>query len=310
MKIIFMGTPAFALPSLQALLASEHEVVAVYSQPPRPAGRGQKLTASPVHQLAQVHNIPVFTPTSLKPAEVQTQFAAHRPDAAIVAAYGLLLPQAILDIPRLGCINIHPSDLPRWRGAAPIQRTIMVGDTRTACCIMHMEAGLDSGPVLARTPFAIPEGMNAGALHDAMAEMGAKLLLEVLASPLNPQPQPLEGITYAHKITKADQWIDWAQPATHIRQHILGLSPSPAAITSYGNETWKILDAELASGSSTAEAGVLLDNALTVATGHGALRILKLQRPGKAPMLAADFLRGTKLSAGERFISTAQPQPA
>jgi len=301
MRVIFMGTPAFALPSLSALLASTHEVVAVYSQPPRPAGRGQKLTASPVHQLAEQHGVPVFTPTSLKSPEAQQQFAAHHADVAVVAAYGLLLPQAILDAPKQGCINIHPSDLPRWRGAAPIQRTIMAGDTHTACCIMQMDAGLDTGAVLLREPYTIPESMTAGELHDVMAEKGAQLVLHVLSKPFHATPQVETGITYAAKITKADQWVDWANPATTIYNQIRGLSPAPGALCRYDGEQWKLLEAEILPYAGTATPGTLLDNALSVATTKGALRLTRLQKPGKTAMKAADMLRGSPVLAGGRL---------
>jgi methionyl-tRNA formyltransferase len=302
MRVIFMGTPAFALPALKALLASEHTVVAAYSQPPRPAGRGQKLTPSPVQQLAEKHGVPVYTPTSLKSAEAQQQFAALRADIAVVTAYGLLLPQAILDAPKHGCINIHPSDLPRWRGAAPIQRTIMAGDKTTACCIMQMDAGLDTGDVLLREAYSIPHGTTAGALHDVMASIGASQVIDVLSTMPPAITQSDSGVTYAAKITKADQWIDWAQPATGIYQQILGLSPAPGTLCRYGDEVWKIFAAEVTAQPCDAAPGTLLDNRLLVATGQGCLRITRLQRPNKAAMDAADFLRGSPVDAGYRLI--------
>ena len=302
MRVIFMGTPAFALPALTALLASEHSVVAVYSQPPRPAGRGQKLTPSPIQQLAEQHGIPVYTPTSLKSAESQQQFAALQADVAVVAAYGLLLPQAILDAPKHGCINIHPSDLPRWRGAAPIQRTIMAGDSHTACCTMQMDAGLDTGAVLLREAYSIPHGTTAGQLHDVMANMGAAQVIQVLATMPPATPQSDSGVTYAAKITKSDQWIDWAQSATRIYQQMLGLSPAPGALCRYGDETLKIFAAEVIAQPCDAAPGTLLDNGLLVATGQGSLRITRLQRPNKAAMDAADFLRGSPVAAGYKLI--------
>jgi methionyl-tRNA formyltransferase len=211
LRVIFMGTPQFAVPTLEAIMASSHQLVGVYSQPPRPAGRGQKVTKSPIHLLAEQHSIPVFTPTSLKSSEAQAEFAALQADVAVVAAYGLLLPQAILDAPKHGCINIHPSALPRWRGAAPIQRTIMAGDTTTDCCIMQMDAGLDTGAVLARETCVIPEHFTTGDLHDVMAKTGARMTVQVLStlSSLTPIPQSVDGVTYANNITIVDQYIDW-----------------------------------------------------------------------------------------------------
>jgi methionyl-tRNA formyltransferase len=299
MRIIFMGTPGFAIPALTALIASAHEVIAVYTQPPRPSGRGMKLTASPVQQLAEQHAIPVFTPTSLKHDDTQRLFAAHQADVAVVAAYGLLLPQAILDAPRLGCINIHPSDLPRWRGAAPIQRTIMAGDTTTACCIMQMDKGLDSGAVLARQPYTIAPGTTSAALHDAMAELGAKMLMEVLSQSPIPNPQPLEGVTYANKITNADQPIDWTRPAAEIYQHILGLFPAPGATTTINSETIKIFAATVEKGDTSKPGGIILDDRLLINAGDGlALRIIELQRPNKSRQTATQFLQGFPVSAG------------
>ena len=299
-----MGTPTFAVPALAALIGSAHEVVAVYSQPPRPAGRGLKLVPSAVHQLAEAHGIPVYTPTTLKSAEAQATFAAHEADIAVVAAYGLLLPQAILDAPRLGCINIHPSDLPRWRGAAPIQRTLMAGDTTTACCIMQLELGLDTGPIHLREPFTIPADMDAGALHDAMAELGAKQLLTVLENLTNPQspipnPQSLQGITYAEKITKADRILDWTRPADALLHQIRGLSPAPAAITEINGDTIKIFAAEVKKIAADATPGTTLDDRLLITAGNAtALRLTELQRPGKARQQASQFLQGFPIKAG------------
>jgi methionyl-tRNA formyltransferase len=300
-----MGTPAFAVPALAALLASSHEVIAAYSQPPRPAGRGMKLTASPIHQLAESHGIPVYTPTSLKTAEAQAEFAALAPDIAVVVAYGLLLPQAVLDAPKLGCINIHPSDLPRWRGAAPIQRTLMAGDRTTACCIIQLEAGLDTGPILAREPYIIPDGMNAGELHDVMAQTGAKqlvTLLDQLASAQQsvvPLVQSPEGVTYAEKITKADRIIDWSRPASQIIAQIRGLAPSPSAITEIAGEIVKIYAATVAQGDAAEASGMLLDDALTINAGDGtALKIDEIQRPGRARQSASELLHAWPLGRG------------
>lgn len=303
MRVVFMGTPHFAVPALRALLGSPHTVVAAYSQPPRPAGRGMKLTPSPVHQLAEAQGIPVFTPTSLKDPAAQAQFAAHNADVAVVAAYGLLLPQAVLGAPRHGCINIHPSDLPRWRGAAPLQRTLMAGDATTACCIMQMEAGLDTGPVLLREPFPIPPTMDFGGLHDAMAARGAALVLTVLAQLAEGRavatPQTAEGVTYAAKVTKDDQWLDFRLPANALVQRIRALSPAPGALARLGEETVKIFAAHAAPGQASALPGTALDDRLTVACAEGtALAVTALQRPGKARQEAAAFLQGRPVPAG------------
>lgn len=304
MRVIFMGTPHFAVPTLQALMDSSHEVVAVYSQPPRPAGRGLKLTPSPVHQLAEAHGIAVFTPTSLKPTNIQAAFAAHKADIAVVAAYGLLLPQAILDAPRLGCINIHPSDLPRWRGAAPLQRTLMAGDTVTACCIMQLELGLDTGPIHLREAYTIPDEMDAGGLHDAMAAMGARqtlTVLEMLDEPDAPPPTPqsAEGITYAEKITKEDRLLDWSRPAAELLSQIRGLSPVPAATTMMNGETIKLFAAKIEPGNPEKPAGIALDDQLLINAGDGrALRLTSLQRAGKTRTNGIQFLQGFAFPAG------------
>ncbi len=303
MKVIFMGTPEFAVPALRELIASAHEVVAVYSQPPRPAGRGMKLTPSPVHQLAEAHGIPVFTPTSLKTAEAQEEFRAHGAAVAVVAAYGLLLPQAVLDATTHGCINIHPSELPRWRGAAPIQHTLMAGDTHTACCIIQLEAGLDTGPILLREPYVIPPEMNAGALHDVMAEKGAQQVLTVLAALENGtatrQPQATDGITYASKITKADCGLDFSRPAHALLAQIRGLSPAPAAVVELAGQSIKIFAAVVEKGDASRAAGLTLDDTLLINAGGGtALRLSELQRPSKSRQPASQFLQGFPVPAG------------
>lgn len=302
MKLIFMGTPDFAVPCLQALIDSkDHEVVAVYSQPPRPAGRGHKLSPSPVHQCAEQAGIPVYTPASLKDEQAQASFAGHGSEAAIVAAYGLILPQAILDACPKGCLNIHPSDLPRWRGAAPIQHTILAGDESTSMCIMQMDAGLDTGDVLWREPVAIPEGVTAGELHDLMAQLGAKCLLKVLEQfeQLTPQPQQGEPL-YAHKITKEDARIDWQQSAQAIVQQIRAMNPYPGAHTQLHGQTIKIFDALISNLSSQAEPGTVLDEQLTIACGDRALHVTALQRPGKPRMAAEDALRGWAVPVGSK----------
>lgn len=304
MRVIFMGTPAFALPALQALIDSPaHEVVAAYTQPPRPSGRGMKLTPSPVQQLAEAHGIPVHIPTSLKSVEEQAIFSAYNAEAGVVAAYGLLLPQAILDAPKFGCINIHPSDLPRWRGAAPLHRTIMAGDTVTACCIMQMDAGLDTGAVLARAAYAIPEGSTTGHLHDTMATLGAAMTLTVLDELASHRavavPQSVVGVTYAAKLTKTDQPIDWHQPARAILQQILGLAPVPGAVTGLNGEAVKIFAASLETGRADQAPGTVLDDQLLVNAGDGqALRLTQLQRAGKARQESSQFLQGYPVRAG------------
>lgn len=289
MRVIFMGTPDFAVPTLQALINSpQHEVVAVYSQPPRPSGRGHKVTPSPVQALAEQAKVAIFTPTSLKGEAEQAQFAAHKADVAVVAAYGLLLPSAILSACKLGCLNVHPSDLPRWRGAAPIQRSIMAGDTQTAMCIMQMDAGLDTGDVLLREPFTIPDSMTAGELHDIMAEKGAQAILQVLASydSLSPQPQQGEA-TYAAKITKAEAQIDWAQPSEVIMNQIRGLAPYPAARTQIGGEEVKVFAAEATQDANAPLSFLCVDDVR--------LTITQLQRPNKKRMTAQEALRGWEL---------------
>jgi len=303
LRLIFMGTPEFAVPALAALVEAGHSIVAVYSQPPRPSGRGQKETPSPIHKFALAHNLPVYTPATLRDAETQDIFHEHKADAAIVAAYGLLLPGQILKVTPLGCINVHPSLLPRWRGAAPIQRTIMAGDRETGIVIMQMDAGLDTGDMLLVKRFPVPDGMNAGALHDMLAEMAGPMVVETLQNIKNitPVKQPEEGITYAHKITKEEYRINWNEPANTIYNKIRGLAPSPGASFMYKGETIKMLDASLVTTPSTQKPGTTLDNDLTIACGEGALKALRLQRPGKSPMPAEDMLKGYPISAGERL---------
>jgi methionyl-tRNA formyltransferase len=304
LRVIFMGTPHFAVPTLQALIESEHMVVGVYTQPPRPAGRGQKLTHSPVHQLAERHGIPVFTPVSLKTPEAQAEFKALNATIGVVVAYGLLLPDAILEAPTFGCINIHPSALPRWRGAAPIQRTIMAGDVATACCIMQMDSGLDTGPVLAREAIAIPPNLTTGQLHEIMSEMGARMTLEVLQGFTRPQPpiptpQAAEGATYAKKLTKEDLRIDWERPAQAIYNQIRGLSPTPGAAIMLNDELVKIFAVRVEETHLNKRPGTILDNRLLIQCGyHSALRIIELQRPGKLRMTAQEALKSLVVQPG------------
>lgn len=303
MRVVFMGTPEFAVPALQALIDSPHEVVAAYSQPPRPAGRGMKLTASPVQQLAEKHGIPVFTPVTLKTLEAQSELCALDADIAVVAAYGLLLPQAVLDAPKHGCINIHPSDLPRGRGAAPIQRTLMWGDSTTRCCIIQLELGLDTGPILLSEPYDIPPEMDAGELHDVMARKGAQQVLDVLAQidagTLQPHPQSTKGIRYAEKITKADRPLDWARPAAELLAQIRGLSPSPAAFTLINGEPIKVFRAVIEDGDAAKLPGITLDDQLLINAGDGnALRLVEVQRPGKGRQSAIQLLQGLPTPTG------------
>ncbi|WP_423207341.1 methionyl-tRNA formyltransferase [Paracoccus yeei] len=292
MRVIFMGTPDFSVPALRAI-AARHDVAAVYSQPPRAAGRGQKPRPSPVHRAAETLGIPVRTPERLKSPEEQAAFAALGADVAVVVAYGLILPQPVLDAPRLGCLNIHASLLPRWRGAAPIHRAIMAGDAETGVAIMQMQAGLDTGPVLAeaRTPIG-PEDTTAD-LHDRLAEMGAALIGDVLDRlPLPAAPQPSEGVTYAQKIDKAEARIDWALPAQQVDRQIRGLSPFPGAWCMLGGERIKLLRSRLAAGAGAP--GTVLQG-FTIACGTGAVEVLEAQREGKRPMPAAEVLRGLTL---------------
>lgn len=305
MRIVFMGTPAFALPTLKALHQSEHKIVAVYTQPPRPAGRGHKETPSPVHQYALDHQLSVFTPTSLKKPDIQSEFAAHKADVAVVVAYGLLLPKPILIAYPFGCINVHPSLLPRWRGAAPIQRTIMAGDRETGIVIMKMDEGLDTGDILLVENYQIAPGTNAGALHDMLAEKAGPLLLKALADPRRvvPQKQSDVGVTYAHKITKEETFIDWNQPAEAIYQQILGLSPYPGAAFPYQDEYIKVYDASYESRDTDAEPGIVVDNHLGIACQPGILRPTLLQRPGKKRMGADEFMRGFQVPIGASLLS-------
>ncbi|OOY23247.1 methionyl-tRNA formyltransferase [Thioclava sediminum] len=295
MRVIFMGTPEFSVPVLEAL-ADAHEVVAVYSQPPRPAGRGKKERPSPVHAKAEELGIEVRTPRNFKAPEDREAFAALNADIAVVVAYGLILPQAILDAPAKGCLNIHASLLPRWRGAAPIHRAIMAGDSQTGICIMQMEAGLDTGPVLLREATEIGATETTGELHDRLSAMGARLILDALSEidSLILQPQPEDGVTYAAKIDKAEAQVDWTRPADEVIRHINGLSPFPGAWTEIAGERIKLLRAAPAEGSGAP--GEILDG-FTIACGTGALEILEAQRPGKRPMSGADVLRGLRLPA-------------
>nr|WP_029929337.1 methionyl-tRNA formyltransferase [Ochrobactrum sp. UNC390CL2Tsu3S39] len=303
MRVVFMGTPEFSVPILTAIIGHGYEVVAAYTQPPRPAGRrGLELTKSPVHEKAEQFGIPVFTPKSLKGVEEQDVFASLEADVAIVVAYGLLLPQAILDAPRLGCYNGHASLLPRWRGAAPIQRAIMAGDSETGMMIMKMDAGLDTGPVAMAEKVAITPDMTAGELHDRLSMIGADLMIRALGAlereSLALQPQAEEGVTYAAKIDKAEARIDWSKPAQDVHNTIRGLSPFPGAWCEMeingAVERVKLQRSALGEGSG--EPGTVLDDHLTVACGEGAVRLVTLQRSGGKQLPAQEFLRGAQVS--------------
>jgi methionyl-tRNA formyltransferase len=301
MRVVFMGTPEFSVPVLDALVEAGHDIAAVYCQPPRQAGRGKKERPTPVHARALELGLDVRHPVSLKGAEEQAEFAALNADVAVVVAYGLLLPQAILDAPAQGCLNIHASLLPRWRGAAPIHRAIMSGDAETGICIMQMEAGLDTGPVLLREATAIEVEETTAQLHDRLSVMGSSLIVEALSRlpDLTPEVQPEEGVTYASKIDKAEAAIDWTAPAAEVDRKIRGLSPFPGAFVEYDGQRIKLLASRLVDGSGAA--GTVLDDALTVACGEGAVQLLRLQRAGKAAQDAEVFLRGLPLPKGTQL---------
>ena len=300
MRLAFMGTPAFAVPTLDALAEAGFDIAAVYSQPPRPAGRGKRLQPTPVHLRAEALGLAVRTPVTLRDAEAQAEFAALGLDAAVVVAYGLILPQPVLDAPRLGCVNLHASLLPRWRGAAPIQRAIMAGDAETGVCVMRMEQGLDTGPVLARLSTPIGADETAGELAERLARLGAPLVVETLramaAGRATATPQPEDGALYARKIDKAEARLDWREPAAALAARIRALTPAPGAWTMLGEERLKVLAAHPEPGEGPP--GTVLDDALLVACGAGALRIDRAQRPGRAPTARADLLRGLTVAPG------------
>ncbi|MGA7997893.1 MAG: methionyl-tRNA formyltransferase [Bradyrhizobium sp.] len=301
LRLIFMGTPDFAVPTLLELVAHGHEIAAVYTRAAKPAGRGMKLQPTPVEQEARRLGIPVMTPKTLKTPEALEEFRAHEAEAAVVVAYGMILPQAILDAPKLGCFNLHASLLPRWRGAAPINRAIMAGDAETGVMVMKMDAGLDTGDVAMAERIAITDAMTASDLHDGLARLGGDLMVRAIGAlergKLQLTKQSEQGVSYAAKIDKAEARIDWNKPAHEVLRHIHGLSPFPGAWCEMPIEgppvRVKVLRCALAGGSSAA--GDLLDDHLTIACGEGAIRILELQRAGKAPMKAEEFLRGTPL---------------
>ena len=303
MRLIFAGTPEFAALALQAIVAAGHDVTLVLTQPDRPAGRGMALQPSPVKKLALDKGIEVFQPLTLKDAEAQAKIAATGAEVMVVAAYGLILPQAVLDLPRFGCLNIHASLLPRWRGAAPIQRALLASDAETGVCIMQMEAGLDTGPVLLREAFTIMSDDTSATLHDRLAALGARLVVAALGKlPLPATPQALEGVTYAQKIGKAEAQIDWSQSAIELDRHIRAFNPFPGAQAQFGGQTVKLWRATPVEGSG--EKGQILQvdrNRIVVACGSGALAVSELQKAGGKRLAVREFLAGHPLKAGDRF---------
>ncbi|MDZ4791425.1 MAG: methionyl-tRNA formyltransferase [Hyphomicrobiales bacterium] len=307
LRLIFMGTPDFAVSVLSELLVEGYDIAAVYTQPPRKAGRGMGEKKSPVHAFADEAGIPVFTPKSLRKPKAQEQFAAHEAELAVVVAYGLILPKAVLDMPQFGCINVHASLLPRWRGAAPIQRAIMAGDIESGVMIMRMEEGLDTGPVCAAERVSIGQDMTAGELHDELCQMGAKLCARTLArletDGLSFDPQPSKGVTYAVKITNEETRIDWNKSSADVHNHIRAMSPIPGAwfnaLLGGKQERLKILRSVSVPGKG--DPGTLIDNKLTVACGQNAVRLTLVQRAGKKPMTVPEFLRGFPLGKGSVF---------
>lgn len=301
MKVIFMGTPDFAVPVLEAL-DENYEVIAVYTQPPRPAGKGYKLTPSPVHQKAEELGIPVYTPTSLKKEEEQKVFAELNADVAVVCAYGLILPKAILEAPQKGCINVHASLLPRWRGAAPIQRSIQAGDKESGVTIMQMDVGLDTGDMLMKESCPITADTTGQILHDALSEIGARLIVRTLADNPTPIPQPSEGVAYAEKIQKTESLIDWQKSADELARLVMAFNPYPATYTMFNEERIKILTAYATDKTTDKPAGTILDSDLHIACGNGTvLQITMLQRAGKKAMKTDDFMKGNGLPVGACF---------
>jgi methionyl-tRNA formyltransferase len=303
MRVIFAGTPEFAVHALRAIVAAGHDVPLVLTQPDRPAGRGMALQPSPVKRLAEASGIEVFQPQTLKNVTAQEKIAAVRADVMVVAAYGLIVPQVVLDMPRFGCINIHGSLLPRWRGAAPIQRALLAGDQETGVCIMQLEAGLDTGPVLLRAACPIGAADNAATLHDRLAESGARLIVDALGGlPLPAEPQPATGVTYAHKIEKAEALIDWSMDAQELDRHIRAFNPFPGAQAQFGGQTVKLWQAVPVAGSG--EKGRILSvdrSSIVIACGSGALAVSELQKAGGKRLPVREFLAGHPLKAGDRF---------
>jgi len=302
LRLVFMGTPDFAVPTLLDLAARGHDIVAVYARAPRPAGRGLEMQPTPVEREARRLSFPIHTPKTLKDAAAQHAFSAHGADVAVVVAYGLLLPQPILDAPRLGCFNVHASLLPRWRGAAPINRAILAGDPGTGVTIMKMDEGLDTGPIAMQEPIAIAPDLTAGELHDALARLGADLMLRALAAAergsLQLTPQPQTGVTYAEKISNPETRLDWTKPWKEVHDRIRGLSPFPGAWFEIGDLRVKALRST--KGEGWGSPGTVLDSNLTIACGDGAVRLSHVQRAGKQPMTSEEFLRGMQIKTGTR----------
>jgi methionyl-tRNA formyltransferase len=300
MRLIFMGTPDFAVPALIELAGRGHEIAAVYTRAPRPAGRGMALQESPIEREARRLRLPVLTPKTLRTEDAVAEFRAHKADAAVVVAYGLILPVPILEAVPLGCFNLHASLLPRWRGAAPINRAIMAGDAETGVCVMKMAEGLDTGPVALREPIPIEPGMTAGDLHDALAALGARMMPVALAAlergTLQLTPQANEGVTYAAKIDKGETRIDWGKPWKQVHDHCGGLSPFPGSWFELAGARIKVL--RTTRGEGAGAPGTVLDDRLTIACGEGAVRLTEVQRAGKQPMKAEEFLRGTAVAPG------------
>jgi len=306
LRLAFMGSPDFAIPVLAALIEAGHDIACVYCQPPRPAGRGHAERPAPVHAFAAERGLPVRTPASLRKSETnQEAFAALGLDAAVTAAYGLILPKRVLEAPRLGCLNVHASLLPRWRGAAPIQRAILAGDEETGVTIMRMDEGLDTGPTLAVERVPITPEATAGSLHDQLAALGARLAVETLdglaAGRVVPVPQPAEGATYAAKIERGESRLDWSLPAVDLERRVRAFHPAPGAWCRFGGTRIKVLAAVVLSAGGNAAPGTVLDDRLTVACGDGALRLTVVQREGKAPTDSHAFLRGFSVPAGGRL---------
>ena len=307
MKLIFAGTPEFAAQALAAIVAAGHQVAMVLTQPDRPAGRGMSLQPSAVKKVALENGIEVFQPLTLRDAEAQAKVAAVGAEVMVVAAYGLILPQVVLDMPRFGCINIHGSLLPRWRGAAPIQRALLAGDVETGVCIMQMEAGLDTGPVLLRGAFPINASDTTATLHDRLAELGARLIVEALGKlPLPAEPQPADGVTYAHKIEKAEALVDWSKSAAALDRHIRAFNPFPGAQALFGGQTVKLWQATPVAGDG--EIGTILAvdrSSVVIACGEGALAVSELQKAGGKRLPVQQFLAGHPLKVGDRFAMPA-----
>ena len=314
-RLVFMGTPDFAVPSLAALTGAGHHIACVYTQPPRASGRGRRETPSKVHEAASARGIEVRCPETLKDDAVQDEFSAIGADAAVVVAYGLILPPRILAAPRLGCLNVHPSLLPRWRGAAPIQRALLAGDSETGVTIMAMDAGLDTGGVLCAEAIPITAAATAATLHDTLAALGAKMIVSVLdglaAARLTPVPQPEAGVTYAKKIAGSEGWLDWGLPAAELERAVRALNPWPGTWFTHGNERIRVLAVEIcdATVAPGAAPGTVLDDRLTVACKSGALRLVRLQRPGRSAMDGAAFLRGYPIPAATVFDAAEPDAP-